>query len=81
MCQHIRYRHPIGAKKTKVQPGRRRKYERPPASGNLRQLVPPTLEAPPGDDYGMLKAFFVLDIESMEIEYVEKDVIVEDMDR
>jgi hypothetical protein len=48
---------------------------------NRSRLVPPTLAAPLADQLEVLIIIFVLDIKKIDIEDVEKDVIVKGMDR
>jgi hypothetical protein len=81
MCEHVLYRYSVGTEKMKVQAGWWQKYELPPALADLCQLVPPTL-AGPMEDMAIHRGikFFVLDVQLIEIEYVKKHVVVEDMD-
>jgi hypothetical protein len=79
MCQHVCYRHTISAKKMDIQPNWGCKNNVPPLSRNLGQLVPPTLAVPAESD--ILAIIFIPDTEAIEIENVEKDVIIEFMDR
>ena len=53
----------------------------PPPSANLRQLIPPTLAAQGDHGKAIITIIFILDVQSIEMEYVEKHVIVEGMDR
>jgi hypothetical protein len=69
----------MGAENVEIEVGWRRKYEIPPSSGNLSQLVPPTLADPIEFQFAIL--IFVRVGWSIDIEYVEKYVIVEGIDR
>jgi hypothetical protein len=62
-----------------IQSNWRRKDEAPPLSTDPSQLVPPTLALPPESE--ILAIFFIPDIELIEMEYVEKHIVVENMNR
>jgi hypothetical protein len=57
------------------------KDEAPPLLTDLSQLVPPTLVTVFPPESGILVILFVPDIDLIEIEYVEKDIVVEYMNR
>jgi hypothetical protein len=83
MCQHVRDRCPIGAKEGKAEERCRLENEVPPSTANLYKSIPPTLVIPFASSQDLDGAFlvFVRQGRSAEKEYVEKGVVVEDVDK
>jgi hypothetical protein len=47
----------------------------------VNELVPPTLAIPLANQWSMRAFFFIYNVEPKEVEYVEKDIIVDGIDR
>jgi hypothetical protein len=80
MCEHVRYRHTVGAIQMKVEPGWWLKDNISPEPTNMCQLVPPTLAVPTMKGHDSV-VIFVRIRQPIKMKYIEKNVIVKDMDR
>jgi hypothetical protein len=69
----------MGAKKIDTQSNWGRKDDVTPLSTDMSRLVPPTLALPPESE--ILAIFFIPEIELIEMEYIEKHIGVENMNR
>jgi hypothetical protein len=83
MCHHVCNWRAICTDKAKTQVGRRTKDELSPFLANLCEFVPPSFAIPylPSYDTGINVLISIKDGRSIEIEYVKKGIIVEDVDR
>jgi hypothetical protein len=79
MCQHIRYGSARRTNEAETQVGCCTKDEVSPSSTGLRELVPPPFVAP--IPLNIAVCFFLKGTWSTEIKYVEKRIVVEDVDK
>lgn len=82
VCQHVSNGFTRCTDETKLEVGCRPKCEVPPSSANMCEFIPPfsTIPSRPSSDRDTI-IISVKDGRSIEIEYVKKRIIIEDVDR
>ena len=86
VVEHPCHRCAIRKNEAKSQVGCRREYEPPPSLADMREFVPPAFAGPFSPSRGTAIAGFFSNLNinynnrSIEIEYVEKRIVVEDVD-